>query len=86
MAIQVKTVSVHYERKQNLGDFSSATIGCTLWADVTEDENLDEAMHALWGMARENVKANLVPEVQAAKGRGAMQIEAQFLGLPVKEV
>ena len=30
----VKTVSVHYGRKQNLGDFNSANVECTVWADV----------------------------------------------------
>lgn len=85
MTIQVKTVSVHYERKQNLGDYNSAAVGCTLWADVTENEDLDQAMKALWAMAKENVKAQLLPLDREAKGKGAMQIEAQFLGLPVTE-
>lgn len=85
MSINVKTVSVHYERKQNLGDYNSATVGCTLWADVTEDEDLNAAMGSLWGMAKENVKANLVPVVREAQGKGAMQVEAQFLGLPVTD-
>jgi len=35
----VKTVSVNYERKLNLGDYNSATVGCTVWADVKEEED-----------------------------------------------
>ena len=77
--ITVKTVSVHYERKQNLGDYSSAVVGCTLWAD------LDGSMRALWGMAKENVKSQLVPLVREATGSGSMQVKEYFLGLPVSE-
>ena len=29
----IKTVSVGYTRKLNLGDFNSAELACTLWAD-----------------------------------------------------
>ena len=85
--ITVKTVSVHYERKQNLGDYSSAVVGCTLWADMDEEAqaDLDGSMKSLWGMAKENVKSQLVPIAQEAKGKGAMRVEEQFLGLPVTE-
>jgi len=76
---QIKTISVMYERKQNLGDFSSANIGCTIWADVDSDEPLDEVMRALWDMAKANVKAQLMPLV--AKQRA--EVEHIFLGLPV---
>jgi len=75
---KVKTISVTYERKQNLGDFNSALVGCTLWSDVDEDEPLDEAMHELWGMAKANVKAQLVPLVN----KGATNVQEIFLGLP----
>jgi hypothetical protein len=76
---KIKTVSVTYGRKFNLGDYNSATIDCTLWADVDEGENLDQAMHDLWSMAKENVKANAVP---AVKNNGSMDIKQAFLGLP----
>ncbi len=79
---RIKTVSVNYERKQNLGDFSSATVGCTLWADVEEGENLDEAMKGLWSMAKENVKAQLLP---LSWKSGSMKAEEYFLGLPIVE-
>ena len=76
---QIKTVSVTYERKQNLGDFSSANIGCTVWADMRDDEPLDEVMHALWDMAKANVKSQLMPLVS----RQRAEVEHIFLGLPV---
>ena len=80
MSVTVKTVSVTYDRKHNLGDFSSANIGCTLWADVSDDQDLDAAMHALWNMAKANVKAQLLPLTI----RTAAQVEQVFMGLPLE--
>ena len=80
MSVTVKTVSVTYDRKHNLGDYSSATIGCTLWADVTDDQDLDAAMHALWDMAKANVKAQLLPLTSKTKA----QVEQVFMGLPLE--
>jgi hypothetical protein len=81
---KVKTVSVHYGRKLNLGDFNSATVECTVWADVDEGENLDQAMHGLWDMAKENVKAQLVPLNREKSGNGSLSTKEFFLGLPIE--
>jgi hypothetical protein len=78
----IKTVSVNYERKINLGDFNSATIGCTLWADVREEEDLNQVMQDLWDCAKANVKAQAVPLVQ--KNGAALSIKEAFLGLPIE--
>jgi hypothetical protein len=51
--VKVKTVSITYERKINLGDYNSATIGLTLWADVDEDEAHDQVVTELQRQARE---------------------------------
>jgi hypothetical protein len=80
MTVTVKTVSVHYERKHNLGDYSSANIGCQLWADVSDDQDLDVAMAALWDMAKANVKAQLLPLTSKTKA----QVEQVFMGLPLE--
>lgn len=89
MPIIVKTVSVHYGRKLNLGDYSSATVECTLWADVTEEdaipEGLDASMHALWEMAKANVKAQLVPLDREAKGKATVEVLETFMGLPIEK-
>lgn len=77
---QVKTVSVTYDRKQNLGDFSSANIGITVWADVEPDEDLDGIMNSLWQMAKANVKAQLLAIAQPKA-----EIAKTFLGLPIVE-
>lgn len=78
--VRIKTVSATYDRKQNLGDFSSANIGMTIWADVDEDDDLDRVMHDLWAMAKANVKAQLKPIVQPKA-----EVVETFLGLPVKD-
>lgn len=77
----IKTVSVTYERKVNLGDYNSATVGCTLWADVEQGEDLDASMHGLWEMAKENVKAQVLPITSSRSG--SMKQESFFLGLPI---
>ena len=84
--ITVKTVSVTYERKINLGDYNSATVGCTLWADleVEEGAGMDDAMHQLWAAAKENVKAQVEPLV--VKNNGNMKRQDYFLGLPSEEI
>ena len=76
----IKTVSVHYERKHNLGDYNSAAIGCDLWADVTEEDDLAACMTALWEMAKANVKAQLLPLVT----KQTAQVHEIFMGLPVE--
>lgn len=78
----VKTVSVTYGRKFNLGDYNSAQIDCTLWADVQDGEDLNQAMHALWAMAKENVKAQSLPLL--SKNNGNSNLKELFLGLPVE--
>lgn len=89
MAVVVKTVGVQYERKLNLGDYNSAAIGCTLWADVSEEdatpEGLDAAMRALWEMAKANVKAQLVPIDREAKGKASVDVAQTFMGLPIEK-
>jgi len=77
--VYVKTVSVHYERKINLGDYESATVGIQIWADV-DDEELDGVMRRLWSMAKENVRAQVLPLVSKQKAK----TEETFMGLPVE--
>ena len=78
---KVKTVSVTYDRKINLGDYNSAAVGITIWADVEEGEDLDAAMHALWNMATDNVKA----KAETFKKNIAAEAVNLFLGLPLAQ-
>lgn len=76
--MKIKTVSVTYGRKFNLGDYNSATIDCTMWADLDEGDNEGTVMTALWAMAKNNVKAQAIPILK----QQAEQAEAILLGLP----
>lgn len=78
--MKLKTVSVTYERKKNLGDYNSANIGVTLWADLDEGDNEADAMTALWEMAKANVKAQLVPLAQNKEA----EVNHIFMGLPMQ--
>jgi hypothetical protein len=81
--MNIKTVSVHYGRKVNLGDFNSANIECTIWADVEPTDDLHASMTAMWAMAKENVKAQIVPLKKANGNGGSVNITETFLGLPI---
>ena len=55
--MQVKTISVTYGRKINLGDYNSAEIGLSLWADLEPGEDAEAATRELHAQARELVRA-----------------------------
>ena len=78
--MKLKTVSVTYGRKFNLGDYNSATVDCTLWADLDEGDSEADAMTALWEMAKANVKAQALPLVQ----KQSANVEQIFMGLPMQ--
>lgn len=60
--MNVKTVAVNFERKLNTGNYSSATVGVTLWADIEMDENnhptedAKAVLRQLWEMAKASAK------------------------------
>ena len=79
--MQVKTVSVEYVKKlQGRQQYESNTVGVTLWADLDEGEDVDQAMHALWEMATANVKAKVTTLDKGA----AAEWQETYLGLPVR--
>ena len=61
--MNIKTISVTYERKFNLGDYNSATCGCTAWADISDDESVDTALSDLRDVCRDSVKAQATPRL-----------------------
>ena len=75
----MKTVSVTYGRKTNLGDYCSLDVSCSLWADI-DSENLADSMAELWAM----VKNNVMTQVLLASKEQKLQAKATelFLGLP----
>lgn len=65
--MKVTTVSITYKRKFNMGDYKSAELGATLWADLEEGDDLSQCTKALWAMAKENVKAQSLPLLEKDK-------------------
>lgn len=76
--MKLKTVSVTYGRKFNLGDYNSATVEMTAWADLDDDDDESAVMSALWTMAKNNVKTQALPILK----KQAEQAESILLGLP----
>lgn len=74
----ITTVSVTYGRKVNLGDYNSAHVEISIWADVTEEDDLDAMMRQLWAMSKQNVKSQLLPLTSNHQAK----VEQAFLGLP----
>lgn len=76
--MQVKTISVTYERKWNLGDYQSATVGATAWADLDKDENSKAAFDALFAEVKEVVKEQSLPLLR----KTTADVQDVFAGLP----
>lgn len=70
-------VSVTYSRTAKVRDFESVKAEITLTADLYDVAGReDEAMNALWQMARENVKATILRVIHPNDQRD------EWLGLP----
>lgn len=77
----IKTVSVQYGRKLNLGDFNSAEISVTIWADLDEDEDAQAALDVLYAQAKDNVKKQAMPLLKAEPI--SLNYRESFMGVPV---
>lgn len=77
--MKLKTVSVTYERKLNLGDFNSVHAGVSLWADLEDGDDEAAATEALRAMARNQVGLELARVEQKL----AAKMEGIFAGLPI---
>jgi hypothetical protein len=77
----VKTISATYERKHNLGDFCSANIGVTIWAELDPEDNSTEALAVLFEEAKAMVRAQLLPLVAKQKA----ELKEVFAGMQVSQ-
>lgn len=77
--MKVTTISATYDRKVNMGDFNSANIGMTLWAQLEPEDNEAACATALREMARNHV----VTELARIDRRLEAKVQDLFLGLPV---
>ena len=80
--MNVKTISVTYERKFNLGDYNGAAIGVSLWADISDDEDENACLADLFTEAKVAVKTQALPLLKERK-RIVAQVIEQFAGKPV---
>ncbi len=58
-------MSISYSRKFNLGQFESIDIGCSLWAQVEDEENADGVVQFLYHQAKASVKEAAMPVIKA---------------------
>ncbi|MBD2496740.1 hypothetical protein [Nostoc sp. FACHB-280] len=64
--MEIKTISVTYHRKFNLGDFESVELGCSLWGQIDPEEDADGATQFLFEQAKESVKKAAMPLIKAS--------------------
>lgn len=72
-------ISVTLGRKFNLGDYCSAHFEITLWAELEEGDDPEQARNQLWAEAKASVKEQALPVVRPKRA----QAEEVFAGLPV---
>ncbi|WP_026730794.1 hypothetical protein [Fischerella sp. PCC 9605] len=65
--MKITTVSISYSRKFNLGAYESLDLGCSLWAQVDEDEDADRVAEFLYLQAKESVKQAATPVLKASE-------------------
>jgi len=62
---EIKTISVTYGRKFNLGDYNSAHLETTYWADLDVNEDPEGVALNLWDTAKADVKAQALPLIKS---------------------
>lgn len=77
--MKLKTVSVTYARKLNLGDYNSVHSEVSLWADLEEGDDEAIAAEALRQMARNQVML----ELSRCDQRLQAKVTDIFAGLPI---
>lgn len=76
---KIKTISATYERKVNLGDYNSAHIGMTVWADLDESDDEAEVGNGLRQMARHHVMAEMARVMPKLESK----VQDIYMGLPI---
>ncbi|UKP00996.1 hypothetical protein [Nostoc sp. UHCC 0870] len=65
--MEIKTISVTYQRKFNLGDYESVEVGCSLWGQIDPEEDAEGATQFLFEQAKESVKKAAMPLLKASQ-------------------
>jgi hypothetical protein len=63
--MKIGTVSISYSRKFNLGNYESIELGCSLWAQVEEEEDASGVVQFLYHQAKAAVKEAAMPVIKA---------------------
>ncbi|MHC5771900.1 MAG: hypothetical protein ACYTXI_41545 [Nostoc sp.] len=63
--MKIGTVSISYSRKFNLGNYESLELGCSLWAQVEDEEDADGVVQFLYYQAKAAVKEAAMPVIKA---------------------
>jgi hypothetical protein len=63
--MKIGTVSVSYSRKFNLGNYESLELGCSLWAQVEDEEDAEGVVQFLYHQAKAAVKEAAMPVIKA---------------------
>ncbi|MEA5569226.1 hypothetical protein [Anabaena sp. UHCC 0399] len=64
--MEIKTISVTYQRKFNLGDYESLELSCSYWGQIDPEENAEGATQFLFEQAKESVKKAAMPLIKAS--------------------
>ena len=64
--MKITTVSISYSRKFNLGSYESLNLGCSLWAQLEEEEEADGVVQYLYHQVKASVKNAAMPVLKAS--------------------
>lgn len=79
--MKTTSVTTHYERKLNTGDYSSVTLGTWITVELEPGDTPEDALTHGMALCREAVKDAAKPFV----GRNGANVTEQFAGVPVVE-
>jgi len=77
--MKTTSVTAHYERKLNTGDYSSVTLSAWATVEVEPGDNDGDALAYAMGLCRQQVKEAAQPFVKS----NGISANEQFAGLPV---
>jgi hypothetical protein len=81
----VKTISAKYERKFNLGEYESASLEVSTWADIEPEQEPKAAINELMDLCKEQVRKQALPILRGRKNGGFefAELQDKYLQLQV---
>lgn len=77
--MHIKTISVLYERRFDLGSYESLKVESAAWAELEGGENVMDAYATLFATVKEAVKEAAMPVLRPKQA----MVQEVFAGLPV---